>query len=202
MKVRKIIAAVSAVSAILLVAGCSGNSQQDSEKTVKSSKQSSKKQSSKKKSSKKKVYKAKLVNNQSAKSSESSSSESSSSSSNSQSSASSSSSSSKQSQKYTDEEYAAAVLITGENAKYGFGDQSIFSQSTKADNVYYYQGQPGNPHQTRITANANGVYVEYDINFAHPNGMSQTTFSKTELESTLAQEKTKIDSYLSSQQSN
>lgn len=32
MKVRKIIAAVSAVSAILLVAGCSGNSQQDSEK--------------------------------------------------------------------------------------------------------------------------------------------------------------------------
>lgn len=198
MKVRKILTILSASSALLLVAGCSKSSEQASKTTAK---QSSKKSSSKKSSSKKKVYKAKLVNDKSNETSESSS-ESSSSSSSSQSSASSSSSSSQQSQKYTSEEYAAAALITGENAKYGFGDQSIFSPSTKAENVYYYQGQPGNPHQTRITVNANDVYVEYDINFAHPNGMSQKTFSKTELEATLAQEKTKIDSYLSSQQDN
>lgn len=181
MKVRKILTILSASSALLLVAGCNKSSEQAPKTTAK---QSSKKSSSKKSSS------------------ESSSSETSSSSSSSQLSASSSSSSSKQSQKYSREEYAAAVLITGENAKYGFGDQSVFSPSTKADNVYYYQGQPGNPHQTRITVNAKDVYVEYDINFAHPNGMSQKTFSKTELEATLVQEKTKIDSYLSSQQDN
>lgn len=199
MKVRKILTILSASSALLLVAGCNKSSEQAPKTTAK---QSSKKSSSKKSSSKKKVYKAKLVNNKSGETSESSSSETSSSSSSSQLSASSSSSSSKQSQKYSREEYAAAVLITGENAKYGFGDQSVFSPSTKADNVYYYQGQPGNPHQTRITVNAKDVYVEYDINFAHPNGMSQKTFSKTELEATLVQEKTKIDSYLSSQQDN
>ena len=199
MKVRKILTILSASSALLLVAGCNKCSEQAPKTTAK---QSSKKSSSKKSSSKKKVYKAKLVNNKSSETSESSSSETSSSSSSSQLSASSSSSSSKQSQKYSREEYAAAVLITGENAKYGFGDQSVFSPSIKADNVYYYQGQPGNPHQTRITVNAKDVYVEYDINFAHPNGMSQKTFSKTELEATLVQEKTKIDSYLSSQQDN
>lgn len=210
MKARKILTILSATSALLLVAGCS-NSRQSSEKAAK---QSSKKQSSKKSSSKKKVFKTKVVKKQSSESSSSEASSSSSSSQTSQSSSSSitssqssssavsSSSSSSQTQKYADEEYAAAVWLTGENAKYGFSESSVFYHSDKVANMYIYQGQKY-ANQTHITVNANDVLVEYDVvPGAHPHGMDQKTFTKEELNKTIAQHKQEIDDYISEQASN
>ncbi|MST79777.1 hypothetical protein FYJ61_04685 [Lactobacillus equicursoris] len=199
---------LSAASALLLVGGCS-NSQQSSEKTAKQSgkKQSSEKSSSKKSSSKKTVKKQSSESSSSEASSSSSSSqasqESSSSSASSQSSSSAaSSSSSSQTQKYADEEYAAAVWLTGENAKYGFSESSVFYHSDKVANMYIYQGQKY-ANQTHITVNANDVLVEYDVvPGAHPHGMDQKTFTKEELNKTIAQHKQEIDDYISEQGSN
>lgn len=208
MKARKFLTVLSAASALLLVGGCS-NSQQSSEKTAKQSgkKQSSEKSSSKKSSSKKTVKKQSSESSSSEASSSSSSSqasqESSSSSASSQSSSSAaSSSSSSQTQKYADEEYAAAVWLTGENAKYGFSESSVFYHSDKVANMYIYQGQKY-ANQTHITVNANDVLVEYDVvPGAHPHGMDQKTFTKEELNKTIAQHKQEIDDYISEQGSN
>ncbi|MFR0541072.1 hypothetical protein [Lactobacillus delbrueckii] len=209
MKARKFLTVLSAASALLLVAGCS-NSQQSSEKTAKQSskKQSSEKSSSKKSSSKKTVKKQSSESSSSEASSSSSSSQTSQSSSSSitssqsSSSAVSSSSSSSQTQKYADEEYAAAVWLTGENAKYGFSESSVFYHSDKVANMYIYQGQKY-ANQTHITVNANDVLVEYDVvPGAHPHGMDQKTFTKEELNKTIAQHKQEIDDYISEQGSN
>lgn len=208
MKARKFLTVLSAASALLLVAGCS-NSQQSSEKTAKQSskKHSSEKSSSKKASSKKAVKKQSSESSSSEASSSSSSSQSSqassSSSASSQSSSSvASSSSSSQTQKYADEEYAAAVWLTGENAKYGFSESSVFYHSDKVANMYIYQGQKY-ANQTHITVNANDVLVEYDVvPGAHPHGMDQKTFTKEELNKTIAQHKQEIDDYISEQGSN
>lgn len=65
-----------------------------------------------------------------------------------------------------------------------------------------YQGQKY-ANQTHITVNANDVLVEYDVvPGAHPHGMDQKTFTKEELNKTIAQHKQEIDDYISEQGSN
>ncbi len=204
MKARKILTILSATSALLLVAGCS-NSQQSSEKTAK---QSGKKQSSEKSSSKKKVFKAKVVKKQS---SESSSSEASSSSSSSQSSQSSSSassqssssaassSSSSQTQRYSDEEYAAAYWFSGNGVT--FSEDSIFWHSPTISNLYLYQPSKTTGNVTHLTVNANDIYIEFDVNPAHPHGLSHETVTKDSLNFILSQRKDDIDDYISEQAS-
>lgn len=204
MRTRKFLTVLSAASALFLVAGCS-NSQQSSEKTAK---QSGKKQSSEKSSSKKKVFKAKVVKKQS---SESTSSEASSSSSSSQSSQSSSSassqssssaassSSSSQTQRYSDEEYAAAYWFSGNGVT--FSEDSIFWHSPTISNLYLYQPSKTTGNVTHLTVNANDIYIEFDVNPAHPHGLSHETVTKDSLNFILSQRKDDIDDYISEQAS-
>lgn len=205
MKARKFLTVLSAASALLLVGGCS-NSQQSSEKTAKQSgkKQSSEKSSSKKSSSKKTVKKQSSESSSSEASSSSSSSqasqESSSSSASSQSSSSAaSSSSSSQTQRYSDEEYAAAYWFSGNGVT--FSEDSIFWHSPTISNLYLYQPSKTTGNVTHLTVNANDIYIEFDVNPAHPHGLSHETVTKDSLNFILSQRKDDIDDYISEQAS-
>lgn len=144
-------------------------------------------------------------------SSESSSSEASSSSSSSQSSQSSSSassqssssaassSSSSQTQRYSDEEYAAAYWFSGNGVT--FSEDSIFWHSPTISNLYLYQPSKTTGNVTHLTVNANDIYIEFDVNPAHPHGLSHETVTKDSLNFILSQRKDDIDDYISEQAS-
>lgn len=143
--------------------------------------------------------------------SESSSSEASSSSSSSQSSQSSSSassqssssaassSSSSQTQRYSDEEYAAAYWFSGNGVT--FSEDSIFWHSPTISNLYLYQPSKTTGNVTHLTVNANDIYIEFDVNPAHPHGLSHETVTKDSLNFILSQRKDDIDDYISEQAS-
>lgn len=169
-----------------------------------SKKQSSEKSSSKKASSKRNVKKQSSESSSSEASSSSSSNQSSqasssSASSQSSSSAASSSSSSSQAQKYSDEEYAAAYWFSGNGVT--FSEDSIFWHSPMISNLYLYQPSKTTGNVTHLTVNANDIYIEFDVNPAHPHGLSHETVTKDSLNFILSQRKDDIDDYISEQTS-
>ncbi len=110
-----------------------------------------------------------------------------------------SSSSSSQTQRYSDEEYAAAYWFSGNGVT--FSEDSIFWHSPTISNLYLYQPSKTTGNVTHLTVNANDIYIEFDVNPAHPHGLSHETVTKDSLNFILSQRKDDIDDYISEQAS-